>query len=174
MSDIINITDLVKFFDTVREPVRATIVTRTPVRMNKRDVATKTISNPYVAFKVQTIEVELNANYEIKVNTARFLENKEQTFEAEGRVWGENVNGSIVKHGDQLYLKVIEGDRVGAPVYELENGDAVEYSALKPFIPAYKPSAKQGVDEEVKSRSYKLENVIGMFIPSMKVRFVGR
>lgn len=175
MQQLTTQSDLVRFFNDNQSAVKGNIVTRTPVKMNKKDVATKTIENPNGAvYKVQTINVELNAEYEIKVNTARMLEGKEQDFEVEARKWGVHNNKSIIEKNGQLYLQVIEGDRIGSPVYETEAGVEVKYDDLKPFIPAYNASAKQGLETDVKVRTFKLENVIGMFIPSLQVRYVGK
>lgn len=161
-------SDLVKFFDNNTKPMKANIVTRTPVKMNKKDVATKQIANPHGAvYKVQTIAVELNANYEIKVNTERMLEGKEQDFEVEQRKWGVRVNGSIVEKNGQFYLNTIEEEKIGTPTYETATGEKVEYDALKPFIPAYNPVAKQGLESDVKVRAFKLEHVIGVFVPGV-------
>ena len=172
MQQLTTQSELVRFFNDNQSAVKGNIVTRTPVKMNKKDVATKSIENPNGAvYKVQTINVELNAEYEIKVNTARMLEGKEQDFEVEARKWGVHNNKSIIEKNGQLYLQVIEGDRIGSPVYETEDGVEVKYDDLKPFIPAYNASAKQGLEDEVKVRTFKLENVIGMFIPSLQVRY---
>lgn len=165
-------SELVRFFYDNTAAVRGNIVTRTPVKMNKKDVATKQIENPHGAiYKVQTINVELNPKYEMQVNTARMLEGKEQDFEAEARKWGVRVNGGIIEKNGQLYLNTIEEDKIGSPVYETEDGTEVKYDDLKPFIPAYKPAPKQGLESDVKVRTFKLENVIGMFIPSLQVRY---
>ena len=168
-------SELVKFFYANTQAMRGNIVTRTPVKMNKKDVATKSIENPHGAiYKVQTINVELNPKYEMQVNTARMLEGKEQDFEAEARKWGVHVNGGIIEKNGQLYLNTIEESRIGEAVYETENGVEVSYNDLRAFIPAYKSAPKQGLDGDVKVRTFKLENVIGMFIPSLKVRYVGK
>lgn len=172
---VFNTTDeLVNFFNNNKMPIKGNVVTRTPVKVNKKDVATKLIANPHgVIYKVQTVSVELNAQYENRVNTARMFEGKEQNFEAEERKWGERVNASIVKKGEELYLAVVEESKVGFPVYETEAGDEVSYDDLIPFIPAYKPAPKQALDSEIKIRTFKLTNVIGLFIPQMQVRYVG-
>lgn len=168
-------SELVRFFNEFQSACKGNIVTRTPVKMNKKDVATKTIANPHGAiYKVQTNNVELNAEYEMKVSTARMLEGKEQDFEVEGRKWGVHNNKSIIEKNGQLYLQAIEGDKIGTPVYETENGTEVSYDELKAFIPAYNSSKKQDLEVDVKVRTFKLENVIGMFIPSKQVRYVGK
>lgn len=164
--------ELVKFFYNNTTPVRGNIVTRTPVKMNKKDVATKQIANPHGAiYKVQTINVELNPAYEMQVNTERMLEGKEQDFEAEARKWGVHVNGGIIERNGQLYLHTIEEEKIGSPVYQTEGGKPIAYNEFAPFLPAYVPSKKQGLKNDVKVRTFKLENVIGMFIPSLKVRY---
>lgn len=165
-------SELVKFFYDHRDSVRGNLVSRTPVKMNKKDVATKSIDNPHGAiYKVQTINVEFNPKYEMKVNTARMLEGKDQDFEAEARKWGAHVNGGIIEKNGQLYLNTVEESKIGSPVYETEDGTEVKYDDLKPFIPAYKPAVKQGLEDDVRVRTFKLENVIGMFIPSLHVRY---
>jgi hypothetical protein len=68
-------------------------------------------------------------------------------------------------------LNTIEESKLGSPVYEDENGVEVKYDDLKPFIPAYNAAPKQGLENDIKVRTFKLENVIGMFIPSMQVRY---
>ena len=86
MLNITSSIDLVNFFSKYQAATRAVVVTRTPVKMNKKDVATKEIPNPFTeVFKVQTIEVELNADYEQKVNDQRLLEGIAQDFVAGSR-----------------------------------------------------------------------------------------
>lgn len=166
------ITDLVEFFNKITMPLHATIVTRTPVKMNKNDVATKTIPNPHgEIFKVQSLNVSLNANYETMVNAHRFLEQKNMNFESEARKWGEHVNGVIVKKDGQLYVNVIELSKQGEVSYEKADGTKIQYNEFAAFVPVYKPSPKQALDKEVKVRSFKMKNVIGMFIESLEVRY---
>ena len=168
------IKDITEFFNKMTAPLHAQLVTRTPVKMNKKDVATKTIANPFdVVYKIQTINVEINADYQARVNEQRILEQMPATFVAESRKWGEHVNGVIVEKDGKLYVNVIEISKIGKPVYEKADGTAVTYEEIAPFIPVYNGSPKQGVDEDVKVRTFKLENVIGLFIPSLNVRYTG-
>lgn len=172
MITITSAIDLVKFFDGYKSATRAKIVTRTPVTMRKKDIATREIENPFTeVYKVQTVEVELNANYEQKVNDQRMLEGAEQSFEAGGRAWGKHVNGAIVEKNGTLYLHTIEIGRIGKPKYETKTGREVNYEEIKPFIPAYNGTPGQGLVEEVKVRDYKLMNVIGVNIDN-KVRYI--
>lgn len=172
MIEITSAAELIKFFDHFKSQQRATIVTKTPVKLNKKDVATKTIPNDVGdIFKVQTIEVEFNADYEGKVNDQRLLEGVAQTFRAEGRAWGKHVNGSIVEHQGQFYLHCVEIEKKNGVVYENARGRKVEKSVFEAFLPPYRPSAKQELVDDVKVRDFKLQNVIGINIAN-KVRYI--
>ena len=165
--------ELVEFFNTFTLSFRGTLMSRTPVKMNKKDVATKTITNPNdVVYKRQMINMELNANYEAKVNSARLDEDKKDNFVGEDRKWGEHVNGVVVKKQDQLYINVLEESKIGDVTYETEGGTKVSYDDIKAFIPPYKPSAKQGLVNDVKVRTFKVANVLEMFIPTIDFRYI--
>jgi len=178
MSNMVTLdtTDIVKFFDHVKDPVRAKLVTRTPVRMNKSDVMTRQIKNPYnqsedtTVYKVQTTLVELNADYQGLVNNERVVEGKRASFIAQGLPWGSSENGSIIRKDDQLYLRTIEVSKIGEPHYEV-NGQKISYAAFAQFVPDKSGSIRQGLVQEVQVRSYKLENVIGVNVED-KVRFI--
>lgn len=166
--------ELINFFHSVNTPLRAKVVTRTPVKMNKKDVATKTIANTLGdIYKVQTIEVDLNADYEGTVNNHRLFENKQQDFKAEDLTWGRHVNGAVIEHEGQLYLKTIEVSKIGPCVYETASGTQINYSEFAAFVPQYGGAVKQKLDDEVKVRTFKLSNVIGFNVDG-KVRFVGQ
>jgi len=170
MIDITNHNDLVQFFNKFKSPVRATMITKTPVKMNKKDVATKSIENPFsIVYKLQTVVVELNGDYEQKVNDQRLLEDKDQDFKAQ-KNWFTNVNNTIVQKDQQLYFKVIEVEKQSA-TYQLCNGAQVPYEDFAKFVPNRSPSPKQDLDDEIKVRTYKIENVIGCNIDG-KVRFI--
>jgi hypothetical protein len=171
LTTISNRNDLVKFFDAFRAPARAILVSKTVVKMNKRDVATKTIPNPFAGiFKVQTALVEVNANYQGKVNNQRVIEGTRPDFESEELRWGKHLNGTIVKKDDQLYFKTIEIEKMQYH-YELADGTKIDYSRFEAFMPKYSGSQKQELYEEVKVRTFKLESIIGVNIEG-KVRYV--
>lgn len=202
MTKLTTITDrnaLVQFFNAFRAPARAMIVTRTPVVVRQKDVATKSIENVLfngkteatTVFKLQTAIVDLNANYEGEVNNVRALEDKATNFDVEERKWGEHVNATIIKKGDTLYMQTIEIEKVFA-VYEMDRvklddkGNAVmvngkpvleaytvPYDDFAMFVPEAKPSPKQALNNDVKVRAFKLDNVIGVNIEN-KVRYSGR
>jgi hypothetical protein len=157
---------LVGFFNGVKSEQRATIVTRTPVKLKKT-------GNPYSeVFKVQTVIVDLNVSYEEKVNEERMVQNGDvaETFKAQPRKWGDHVNGTILQKEDKFYLGVIEVSKVGTPIYEHE-GKTIELAQIEPFMPAVSPVKTQELKENVKFRTYKLDNIIGLNIDG-RVRYV--
>ncbi len=151
--------EMIEFLKKNEKEMIAHITTRTEVKMNKKDVETKKIANPFkVVYKTQKIKVKVNFDYHSEVNEQRGNENKKQDFEAQERKWGTHIAKSIIEKGPQLYLSVIEIEKVGDSMYR-QGDEEVKYEDLKTFIPEYKPSS-QGVENEVKFRNYKLENVI--------------
>lgn len=153
--------DLIEFAKTVPENTLAVITTRTTVKMNKKDVKTKTIPNPFSdIYKVAKVKVLLNANYEKLVNDSRAKEGKPTDFVAEAMKYGTMIGNALLENKGQLYLKCIEKDRVGDSKYENAISEPIDYNELLPFIPEYTGSVKQDLENEVKVRNYKIESVI--------------
>ncbi len=126
--------------------------TSTEVRMKKTN-------NPYIgARKIQRVRVALNENYENRVNMMRMKEGKEQTFESEGLVWGHSNDNIIVEHNGQTYVKTIELEKLDA--HYVLNGQEISYDLLRPFISEYSKPTKQGLEEEVKVRTFKLDSIL--------------
>lgn len=147
---------------TAAPDTTVTLITRTAVKMNKKDVETKTIPNPFgEVFKISKVRVILNANYEERVNQERAEEGKEANFVAKEMRYGNMVGNSLLENNGTLYVKTIELGRVGTSVYADANGDEVVYEDIKPFVPVKKPSATQDLENEVKVRNFKLESIIG-------------
>lgn len=152
---------LVTYFQANQAKTRLTLVTKTVVKMNKKDVATKSVANPFsVVFKLQTVVVDVNADYEDKVNDQRVAEGDMPDFEKQA-IWGSHVgNSAIVENHGQLYLQTIEVAKLGQSEYIDVNGNVVDYDLIKPFIPAYTKPVSQGLDNEVKVRTFKLSSII--------------
>jgi len=152
--------DLVGFFNGIKSEQRATVVMRTPVKMKKT-------GNPYQeVFKVQTVVVDLNVSYEKKVNEERMIQNGDtsEPFKAQARKWGIHVNKAIIEKEDKFYLSAIEVSKVGTTIYEHE-GFPIDYTQIEPWIPSVSTSSgKQDLEEAVKYRSYKLDNILGLSI----------
>jgi hypothetical protein len=150
----------------IDNPTDATIVTKTLLKMNKKDVATKSKPNPYNAvWKIQTKHVTLNPKYEQAVNEQRAAEEKSEDFVAKERKWGVPIgNGMLMKDGS-FYLKMIVNS-VETPYYALVQTDPtdvsqmVDYDLLSPFVPVPSAPKTQGVNEAVKFISVGMENVL--------------
>ena len=153
-----NTADLVKYLLKLRSTQVATITAITDVRLNKN-------GNPYVGVrKVQRIKVEINNNYENKVNDGREVEGKRDDFEVAPLQWGEHVSNAVIENGGKLYLQTIVLEKDSNPVYIDARGFPVSYEDIRPFFPPYRPNARQGLDEEVKVRTWKLESIYDMWL----------
>ena len=151
---------IVAMFTAITHPVVVTLVTRTAVKMNKKDVATKTIANPFdTVYKIQTVKVEVNANYEQRVNEQREAEHRAADFVSQGRTWGTKVSNAITEHNGQQYLNAIVLERVGEPTYETDTVKYVDPDHIAPFITAQRVATSQHVDDPVKYCTYKLSSI---------------
>jgi hypothetical protein len=172
MKSIHTIIELTNLLAKFSGPVRVKIKTKTEVIMRKKDVVTKTIANPFpTIYKLQELVVELNANYEDKVNDARLLEGKSNTFRAEGLVWGEAVDNVLIKKDDQFYIKTIVIKSIGTQTFIANDGRVIPKTQLEPFLPAPTPAKKQGLDDEVVVRTFKLSSIIEIDFDN-KVKYV--
>jgi len=138
--------------------------------MNKKDIATKTIKNPYENIsKVALFEAEVNFNYEDKVNDALLMEGKPQEFEAQASKWGEYVSKSLTKKDDTYYIKLIPQKSLTKTTYENEAGASIDYEELKPYTPqpSGTASANQNLEKAVPFRTFKLESIIHFKIPDV-------
>jgi hypothetical protein len=151
--------ELVPFLVSLRSTQVATIVAITEVKMRKT-------GNPFVGGvrKVQTIKVEVNNNYENKVNDARDAEGKETDFEVAPLQWGEHVSNAVIENNGQLYLQTLVLERDANASYIDANGNYVDYADVKPFMPAYSPAKRQQLDDEVKVRTWKLSSIYDMWM----------
>lgn len=159
---------LITYLSGLKKPVNANIIITNDVKMNKFDVLSKTVQNPYIGAKGTKIyNVTLGADYEEAVNEARAMEGKELDFkvgQGEKKGWGTHINANIVEHNGELYLAFIENHKVGDTTYEFQ-GKKVNYDDLKPFVPFQKSGAfGQGVDTAVKYRRVKLSNITGIMV----------
>ena len=171
---MLNITtpaDLIDFLNKLQGPMVAVLKTKTEVKMNKKDVETKSIENPYAKiFKIQDVEVQINADYTAAVNNGRLMEGKEQDFEVSRAKWGTPLSNTVSQNAEQLYVKVIENKKVGSPTYITEDGEIVSEDKIKPFMPVRKGATGQDLEDQVKVKAFKLENIREMTIGS-KVKY---
>lgn len=150
----------------IDNPTEATIVTKTLLKMNKKDVATKSKPNPYGnVWKIQTKRVVLNPKYEQAVNEQRAVEDKSEDFVAKERKWGVPIGSGMLMKDGSFYLKMIVKSVENA-LYAFVQTDPndvshlVDYELLRPFVPGQSAPKSQGVDEAVKFCSVGMENVL--------------
>jgi hypothetical protein len=153
-----NIVDYIK---NLTQETAIIIQTETEVKMNKKDVETKTEPNPYIGAVKKSLQiVKVNPNYEREVNDQREDEGKERTFEASERKWGTALGNGVIENNGKMYISYIPVSTIETS-YEDSNGEKIEYSELEKFIPKKKDSSaeKQGVEDVVKFRMIAVENI---------------
>ena len=145
------------------QPTLALVTTNTVAKLNKKDVETKTIANPYTEVrKISTMLVELAPKYEKAVNDQREAEGKEQNFEASDRKWGTNLGNGIVDNNGKLYISMILKESKGT-MYMVD-GKEIQKSDIEKFMPKSKPSTNQGIENEVKFLTITAENIASLEI----------
>ena len=119
------VEELAPFLMSLRSTQVATIVAITEVKMRKT-------GNPFTGGvrKVQKIKVEVNNNYENKVNDTRDLEGKATDFEVAPLQWGSHASSAVIEHKGGLYLQTIVLERDPAPTYIDALGNTVDFSAI--------------------------------------------
>lgn len=157
---------LVQFLNNNTEIMTATIIAKTVVKLNKKDVATKSEANPYdTVYKIQTFTVKLNQPYSQAVNEQRITEGKDDDFTAQKRkMGGVDINKSIIDKDGQLYLKCIEQSVDGKPSYQ-HNNKPIEKALFERFQPPFSASAsRQDLDEVVKYKNFKIESIQSVIV----------
>lgn len=151
-------TDLISYIQSLTAEAAIIIVTETEVKMNKKDVETKKTPNPYIsAIKKASQIVKVNPDYQREVNDQRNEEGKDADFEASSRKWGVSLGNGILEKNGKIYVSYIPVKTIESS-YEF-NGEAIEYSELKKFIPEKKSSGNQGIENQVQFRVIAIENI---------------
>lgn len=156
-----NSQDIIKYFNENQQVTQAKIIAKTVVKLNKKDVATKTEHHEFNSdiYKIQQYIVELNKKYSEQVNEVRAQENKSQDFIAEKRkMGGVNINNCIIDKDGQLYITTILKS-TGNTSY-LYNNKQIEKSTFEKFLPIKKDYNNQGIDNKVIVNTFKLENIV--------------
>lgn len=139
--------------------------TATPVTILSVTVpAMKKTGNPYYGNvrKITSANVFINFHYANSVNNRRNKEGKDTDFVAKPRVWGTRIPGTpCVEHKGNLYLET-RFLKTANVEYIDTKGNPVSKTVLEPFLQKSKKTSRQGVDEVVILRDYKLENIVGM------------
>lgn len=141
----------------------ATLTTRTDARARKT-------GNPWgTVYKTSRVNVALGTDYETGVNRQRGREGAEADFTAQSRQWGTVVAGCLVEHKGRLYLRC-KVERSLSHHYEDADGSLLDPEAARPFLPAKRQVASQGVEREVVERSYALSSVLSIAIDGQVYR----
>ena len=154
--------EIVGLIKTLTAPTEFVLTIETEVKMNKKDVETKSELNPYIgATKISMIRVILNPDYQKQVNDQREAEGKEANFEASERKWGTSLGNGIIEKNGNLYVSYIHVETLKTDYFF--DDKEIEYSKLRPFVPVKKSTGNQGVDKEVQFRMVAVENILDWF-----------
>lgn len=154
--------ELVHILSLMPAYAKATLVSVTKVKLNKRNRVTGE-ANPFGEIrKIQTTKVELNRNYSDAVNEQRTEEGVTADFVAQSRKWGTRLNDSVIFNKGKLYIQFMQIERDANATYIDQGGNEIPVELLRPFFPPYSPPKTQGVDDTVECRSYHLESIFGI------------
>jgi hypothetical protein len=142
----------------------ASVMTVTEPKMVVKDRITKE-PNPYLGRvkKISKMVLSLGNNYESAVENRRKKEGVQGGFQA-GTITGRrHVSRMILeseKNPEQKYLEVFAMSNTPAQVeYRLDDGTVVDAEKIKPYLPVESENKSQGLENDVKVFTYKLENV---------------
>lgn len=157
-------SEVVDFFIKNEDSVEGIVTTKTKVKLNKKDTATKTIPNTLgEIYKVQKIKALFNEDYEAIVNEELEKEVLNPEFVSKQRKWGKHISKAIVEKEDgKQYLCLFEKSKLGDIKYELETGEEIDISEFKAFFP---PSTSKPIVEGleanvIKYKSFSLSSIL--------------
>lgn len=158
--EIVNVTEaeLVEILRNVKGPTPATVVAESVVKMNKK-------GNPYhnLVTKKQESNVFINFNYANSVNKRLVKEGKEADFVPSERVWGSRITGTpLVEHKGAYYVEAGFLTKNAPKVSYTYDNKEVEKELFEDFLPKSSSSSRQGLEEEVVMRTFKVESVLEM------------
>lgn len=148
---------IINLLQSLKTEQQLQIKTKTAVKLLKKDKEGNKNLLPNI-YKIATSVVVVNKSYEKAVNEIRQQEEKSVDFVAEGRVWGE-AKGALIENNGAVYLNAILVDTIGSE-YFTENGDPISINEFQQFFSTAKSVSRQGTDEEVKVRNYKIESIL--------------
>jgi len=157
---------IVEIIDSITEPTKLVLSTMTEVKLTKKDKSKELTNTLGTVYKLQTTIVEVNVNYEDRMNQLLLESGKEPSFKSSGLPWGTNIDEHWVEHKGTRYLKVIEHHKVGEASYVRNdtNGEYVEIekSEFEPFLPGLSPTKEDGDEVKLKFRMYQLPSIINV------------
>jgi len=145
-----------------------TISTRTEPKQTKKHRITKEPCPYAKVFKLATVQLQINVDYENCVNAQRKREGKEADFQAKERTWGTRVGGSLIEHTpkgstEKVYYLGIPSRKCLSVAYEDGEGNPIEGEQLESLKVGFfdSPSkSRQELDNEVIWRTYKLDSIL--------------
>ena len=144
--------------------LQATIVTRTIVKLNKKNKAKTKVNAFGDIYKVQKSIVDINRDYEKAVKQQQAVDGVPTNFEKEKLTWGKHVCKAVIEHNSNLYLQTILVGKRGKTVYEDAKGEVVKFEDIVEFMPERKASAKQNLEDEVQVRTFAFKNILEVVI----------
>ncbi len=146
-----------------------TISTRTEPKLTKKHRGTKEPCPYEKVFKVATVQLQIDVDYENCVNAAREREGKEGNFKAKERTWGIHIGGSLIEHTPKgstkkVYYLELPSRKCLSVAYEDIEGNPIEGEQLESlkvgFFDSPKKSSRQGLENEIVWRTYKLDSIL--------------
>lgn len=137
------------------------------------DARAKKTGNPFGQItKLSRVNAFTGFDYEASVNRQLGREGQEQSFQAEGRSWGERICPALVEKAGSLYL-VAKIERADKPVYLVNTPRGLAPIAkekIAAFLPVYQQPANQGTAKEIVYRNYSLTGIISLSMGGEKYR----
>lgn len=165
---------LVATLGAIKGTTFATLETVTDPDMRKT-------GNPYVGRvkKHTRINCTFGANYENAVNRQGEREGLEveEKFEAEKLPYGNwLVPHKLIEHKGAVQVRVMCNPHMKPDVAYTLDGQPMDVSVIKPFMPEKKASARQeefGIEREVVPRNYKLESIKAITVNGTRYEIEG-
>jgi hypothetical protein len=143
----------------------STIVTAQPITITAFvDARLRKINNPFSEVrKLSKVNGFTGIDYEKSVNRQLGREDKDQSFVASPRAWGERIAPCLVTNKGKLYL-VLKVQHAARPIYFARSsfGDSwlsIDRSKIESLLPNRTHSANQGTDKEIVYRNYALSTL---------------
>lgn len=112
-------------------------------------------------FKISQVNGMIGYNYENSVNNQLEREGKERDFQAESRPWGTRISPNFVEHKGNHYL-TIKVEKTTPPVYLDKDGNEIDRETLRAHEYAKSRSSRQGTENAVIHREYKLDSILSI------------
>lgn len=150
-------------------PQDVVIVSKTEPDMRKT-------GNPYFGkvFKISTFSGKINWHYQSEVNHQRQREGglevvdgipqirTPEKFEALPRKWGTRLKDSpLVEHKGQFFLEIKVEQTIRHEYRDHEN-QPFDVEKIKPFMSSKSESSRQGVENEVILRDYRIDRIMAL------------